>query len=409
MFKSKHSGWTWEMKRTPYGGGNPISGITDSISSALGTDGGGGGVLGALADIDPGPAIGSGLAEFDKGVSNVIPGGWGTIGTAVATYFGGPLGAAFAQAVEGVAKGEDWDKTVKDMGIAAGLAYAGGQIAEGLNFAGAEEITSEAGKEAFFQSLSQGASSSDAIAAGLAADTASTLTPEMLAYANASPDPIGSINAIAELTPEEFASYTKIIGDAGSASGFTAGEDLAQLMQSHPDLSQAQLEDILRINYGTDPMLSADAANLAASGYDAATIDQVLGYSYNPTELAGTGIESSTLDASGLGLTDTLKNINRARQLAKLLGQEPSKVNYKIPSSQDWLKNAQQVALNQPAQQQFGGLYEMNKSPFTFQNPLATALAGGNKQPGIYDVSGTQGQALDTRQQNQIYSSLLRS
>ena len=48
MLRSKHSGWTWEGKRTPFGGGNPISAITDPISSALGTDGGGGGLLGGL-------------------------------------------------------------------------------------------------------------------------------------------------------------------------------------------------------------------------------------------------------------------------------------------------------------------------------------------------------------------------
>ena len=88
MFKSKHSGWTWELKRTPYGDGNPISAVTDPISSALGTDGSGGGALGALASIDPGPAIGQGLAELDKGVKNTVPGGWGTlasIAAAVAT------------------------------------------------------------------------------------------------------------------------------------------------------------------------------------------------------------------------------------------------------------------------------------------------------------------------------------
>jgi hypothetical protein len=54
------------------GGFNPISAITDPISSALGTDGGGGGVLGALADIDPGPAIGSGLAEVDDFVGDSV-------------------------------------------------------------------------------------------------------------------------------------------------------------------------------------------------------------------------------------------------------------------------------------------------------------------------------------------------
>jgi len=70
MLKSKHSGWTWDLKRTPFGGGGGIiSAITDPISSALGTDGSGGGLLG-------------GLASLDSAINNGIPGGWATIGGA---------------------------------------------------------------------------------------------------------------------------------------------------------------------------------------------------------------------------------------------------------------------------------------------------------------------------------------
>lgn len=383
MFKSKHSGWTWDLKRTPFGGSNPISAVTDAFSSAIGTDGSGGGILGGLADIDPGPAIGSGLAELDKTVGREIPGGWTTLAAAAA------LGTGLYYSPEILAA----------MGSEAGAA-----------------ITTEAGQAAFFESLAAGASSAEAIQTGLTVQAAAAaglegaaLTPDMIAYANASADPIGSINAIAGLTPEEFASYTQIIGGPSQAAGFTAGEDLAQLMQSHPNLTAAQLEDIMMINYGTDPMLAADAANLAANGYDAATIDQVLGYSYSPTELAGTGIESVAADsAAGLNAKDVLKNVSRAKSLANLLGGDSAKLikAAKMPSSADWLKNAQQNFMTAP-QEQFGGLYQMNKSPFTFQNPLAGALA--NKPTTGLDVSGTSGQALNTQQQNQIYSSLLRS
>jgi hypothetical protein len=51
------------------GGPSPISIITDPISEVLGTDGGGGGILGGLADLD-------------KAVGNTIPGGWATVGAA---------------------------------------------------------------------------------------------------------------------------------------------------------------------------------------------------------------------------------------------------------------------------------------------------------------------------------------
>jgi hypothetical protein len=117
-----------DRKIKPQGGGgsfNPIAAITDPISSALGTDGGGGGILGAVADIDPGPsigsalasvdpgpsigntlaaidpgpAIGSGLADVDEFVSEEIPGGWVTVGLAAATAGAASgLGAAPAAA-----------------------------------------------------------------------------------------------------------------------------------------------------------------------------------------------------------------------------------------------------------------------------------------------------------------------
>ena len=64
----------------------------DSISSALGTSGGGGGLLGALASVDPGPAIGKTLAGLDKTVNRAIHGGWITVGALAA----GGLAIAYA-------------------------------------------------------------------------------------------------------------------------------------------------------------------------------------------------------------------------------------------------------------------------------------------------------------------------
>ena len=362
---NKHQGWH-DGKRTPFGGGG---GGGFDITNPIDWSGAGD----ALASIDPGPAIGEGLASVDKAV-NQLPGGWLAPAAVTAMIAAPELAPMVSEAIGG--------------GIEAGV-----------------------GQDAFFNALAAGANSQEAIQMGLAAQQAGvSLTPEMIAYANASPDPIGSINAITGLTPEEFSSYTKVIGDAGSASSLTAGEDLASLMKSHPDLSAKQLEDILAINYGADPTVAADAANLAKEGYDAATINQVLGYSYNPTELAGTGVESFAADSTaGLNAKDVLSNVNRARQLANLLSAGGSTVKAaSIPTAQQWTQNAQTNALNQPAQQQFGGLYEMNKNPFTFQNPLAGALAGNKPATGL-DVSGTPGTALNTGQQNQIYSSLLRS
>jgi len=345
-------------------------------------EGGGGGWISdifqgagdALASIDPGPALGEGLASVDQAV-NQLPGGWTLPAIITAAVVAPELAPVLAE--EGAAAG-----------IEAGV-----------------------GQDAFWQAIASGSTGSEATGIGLAAQNAGVaLTPEMIAYANASPDPIGSINAIAGLTPEEFASYTQIIGGPTQAASLTAGEDLASLMKSHPDLSAKQLEDILAINYGADPTVAADAANLAKNGYDAATINQVLGYSYNPTELAGTGVESFAPEsAKGLSAKEVLSNVNRARQLANLLGSAGGVVKAaKIPTQQAWQQQATQNFATQATPQQFGGLYEMNKNPFTFQNPLANALAGNKPATGL-DVSGTPGTALNTQQQNQIYSSLLRS
>ena len=91
-----------------------------------------------LASIDPGPAIGSGLASVDQEV-NQIPGGWYTVG-ALAT---GGTALAFAPEIAAAA------------GVSADTA-----------------ITSAAGQQAFFDSLAAGGTSADAIGAGVAADAA---------------------------------------------------------------------------------------------------------------------------------------------------------------------------------------------------------------------------------------------
>jgi hypothetical protein len=109
----------------------------------------------SLADIDPGPAIGSGLSELDKFVGREIPGGWTTVGAAAALG----TGLYFAPEI---------------------MAAYGGEV-------GAQQALS-------------------------------SFTPEMLAYANASADPIMAINAISGMTPAEFALATNAAGaGVGSA------------------------------------------------------------------------------------------------------------------------------------------------------------------------------------------------
>jgi hypothetical protein len=86
--------------------------------------------------------------------------------------------------------------------------------------------------------------------------------------------------------------------------------DLANLAKEYPGLGEQQLFDIAKINYGLDDFLATDASRLASQGLSASQIDQVLGYSYNPAELAGTDIKSMTGQSTGASnLLDSFSNV----------------------------------------------------------------------------------------------------
>jgi hypothetical protein len=143
------------------GGGNPISVITDPISSVIGTDGGGGGILGAVEDvgqsigsglaaIDPGPAIGSGLADVDEFVNEEIPGGWVTVGLAAATA-GAASGAGAGAGAAGGSTAGAAGGTATGTGLTAGAGASGGLLASGGtvgSLAGAGSAAGIAGTQA---------------------------------------------------------------------------------------------------------------------------------------------------------------------------------------------------------------------------------------------------------------------
>jgi hypothetical protein len=90
FIKSKHSGWTWDLKRTPFGGGGGdiVSGIGDAFSGVV-------------------DSVDSALVGLDKTVGDVVPGGWGTLGAAAAAVATGGaslgLSAAEVAAADGIA------------------------------------------------------------------------------------------------------------------------------------------------------------------------------------------------------------------------------------------------------------------------------------------------------------------
>ena len=103
------------------GSSNPFSGVTDTISSVLGTDGGGGGVLG-------------GLASLDKAVNNNIPGGWITVGGLAA----GGLAIAYAPEVMAYAAqmGIEPAAASAELGVPGVNAATGEAVASGTGLTG---------------------------------------------------------------------------------------------------------------------------------------------------------------------------------------------------------------------------------------------------------------------------------
>jgi hypothetical protein len=328
MLKSKHSGWTWDLKRTPFGGGggggwNPVAAITNPISQALGTSGGGGGLLGGLASIDPGPAVGSALASTDKFMTNLTPYGWALPAALVAAYFsgGGTLAA------EGAAE--------------AGAAAAGE--------AAATEAASAAGEAAFSEAVAAGASNeAAAAAANAAADSA-------LAASTGSQTGAG-------LTALESSGGTGLTGGAGGSTGLLSGGTTSGLtipggagIAVDPAIaagSGAGIGSAGAIGGGTVGGLSAGASSGAGSLSSQLAPGTILGTgapgageigvsyaaggnglpatdffgNYIPASSVGFGGVPNTV--TGTGLSDALRTGNQVRQgasaansLSKLLSQ----------------------------------------------------------------------------------------
>jgi hypothetical protein len=106
---------------------NPVSAITDPISSALGTSGGGGGLLGAVEGI--GQEIGNAGEIIDNAVIQPVVDD--PVNTAIkigAYYYGGPLGLAAANAGISAAQGKEPEEIVRDAAISYIATEVGGEV-----------------------------------------------------------------------------------------------------------------------------------------------------------------------------------------------------------------------------------------------------------------------------------------
>lgn len=124
------------------GGSDPVSAVTNPISNVLGTDGSGGGVLGALDDagnwIDQNitQPVGGALAEADTFVNRELPGGWTLPAVIALAYMTGGGSLAAEGAMEGA--------TAVESATAAGESAYADAILNGAT----EEMATQAGNEA---------------------------------------------------------------------------------------------------------------------------------------------------------------------------------------------------------------------------------------------------------------------
>lgn len=259
------------------GGGNPL----DTVSEVLGTDGGGGGILGAVEDVgqavggaveDVGQAVGGGLAEVDKFVNREIPGGWITpalVAGAVAAPYLAPTLAGEGAAASGFAG--------LDAATAAELGLSGGS---GLSTVGA------------------------------------------------SGDVLAGLSGLAEAAAPAAAAAAEVSTALPYTEAFDAVNQATRLGLSEADIARNLT------TAGMKDYLAQDMARLATQGLSPDQIVQTLSFSYTPAELAGTGIQSKALGLASKGLTAN-QALMGARLASGLLGRaQPQQPQLRQPQLQ---------------------------------------------------------------------------
>ena len=169
-------------------GGNPLEDLAEGIGDAIG---------------DIGDAVGDALAGVDDFVNDVIPGGWITVGAAALIAYGIYDPELLAAAKEGTLTSE----------TLANYGYDAVEVANGVSTVAPEVVqTTQA-------ALSSG------------------VTPEMIAMANATADPIAALNAAAGWTASDAAylasiGYTGMVVNPVTGAATTVEEELANQMIS---------------------------------------------------------------------------------------------------------------------------------------------------------------------------------
>jgi hypothetical protein len=174
-------------------------------------------------------------------------------------------------------------------GVGGGISDAFGAFnAPVTELAGAGEIATEAGKQAFFDVLANGGNSSEAINAGLLAQSSipataadiysNPTTEEMINFANARPDPIQALTELQSMTPTELA----------NALGPGAGEASSNVLEKITSKFGANLAKSEIAKLLTSPSSGSTATSTgnsgAASGASAASLSQLANLLYPKTQ-----------------------------------------------------------------------------------------------------------------------------
>jgi len=307
MIKSKHSGWTHDLQRTPFKGGNIIESIGNAVGHAFSSVGNAIGDAGNFIDKSVTQPVGKGLAETDTFVNREIPGGWtlpAVIAAAVATGYVDPTLFASTTAAEGGATG-----------------------AGGLTGGGA--FVPAAGSGASFTIAPEAAYTVVGGAGGAAGVTA---TPGANAVLNSSTN-------IANLTPPGAGNFGSIV--APSANAVTNGAGLTGAIGAGTMVGDGTLGTTIGQTY-----MAAAPGQFAVDASGAAIP-------------AGTSGIAGTTPSLGISASDVLKNVNRAKNIFNAL------TNSGQSSTPQALATALQAT--QTPMEEFGGLYRMNEKPFIQQ------------------------------------------
>ena len=217
-----------------------------------------------------------------------------------------------------------------------------------------------------------------------------TRTPfifKSIGKALASIDPSKSIsNAAAKIDPgpsigKGLAEVDKFVNREVPGGWVTVGVGAATLYFAPEIMAYAS-------EAGITPAAASMELGVPALDATGAIVNPATGLAWEATGsgLAGSGAQLTAAEfakqagTGALTAGDALKTANRAKQLANMLNPSGGKPNA--------LQATQFQAMNQPVQEQFGGLYRMNQNPFgQTQQPTSIQAPMGRTQDFLAQLS----------------------